>query len=104
MTEIVEEKNYKESTETQMTWTIEKSGKVLALNKMFKSYVGVTTQAQADAADVFHISVVHPDDYQASKEAFAKANRDMKPFGLKRRLKSAKGTYRWFHTKGTAFV
>ena len=99
MTEIVEEQNYKQSTETQMTWTVDKTGKVLSLNRLFKNYVGITTKAQEDSADVFSDQVVHPDDYKESKDMFAKANRDMKPFGMKRRLKSSQGTYRWFHTK-----
>lgn len=99
MTEVIEEQNYKQSTETQMTWTITQQGKVLALNQMFKAYVGITTAAQEEVADIFHDSVVHPDDYRASKEVFAQANINMKPFEIKRRLKSCKGTYRWFHTK-----
>ncbi|KAJ3302566.1 hypothetical protein HDV03_004882 [Kappamyces sp. JEL0829] len=100
LTEITEEENYKQSTETQMMWKIEKSGRVMSLNQRFKQYVGITTREQEKVADVWDAAVVHPEEYQYGKALFAKANTTMKPFELKRRLKSKEGTYRWFLTKG----
>lgn len=83
-----------------MMWKITKAGKVLSLNQRFKNYVGIKTKEQEASADVFSSSVVYPAEYQLSKDAFATANRLMQPFEIKRRLKSADGTYRWFLTKG----
>ncbi|KAJ3272576.1 hypothetical protein HDV01_005419 [Terramyces sp. JEL0728] len=100
MTSEVEAENYKQSTETQMIWSIDRNGKVLSLNKRFKAYVGITTKEQEETASVFSEDVVHPNEYQLGLDTFAKANRDLKPFEIKRRLKSVTGEYRWFLTKG----
>ena len=100
LTEVIEEENYKQSTESQMMWKVEKSGKAVSVNQKFKHYVGITTKDEEDKADVFSPDVVHPLDLSASREAFSNANRTMKPFEIKRRLKSFDGSYRWFLTKG----
>lgn len=100
LSENVEEENYLQSTETQMMWKVEKSGKVLSLNQKFKQYFGVNAKEQEDTLDIFSKDVVHPSEYQASRDAFANGNRTMQQFEVKRRLKSVNGTYRWFLTKG----
>ncbi|KAJ3323776.1 hypothetical protein HDV06_001146 [Boothiomyces sp. JEL0866] len=100
LTAEVESENYKQSTETQMMWQIDRSGKVISLNQRFKSYVGISTKEQEETASVFSEDVVHPNEYQLGLDAFAQANRDLKPFEIKRRLKSSAGGYRWFLTKG----
>ncbi|KAJ3317004.1 hypothetical protein HDV06_002211 [Boothiomyces sp. JEL0866] len=99
LTAEVEAENYKQSTETQMIWSIDRNGKVLSLNKRFKTYVGITTKEQEESASVFSEDVVHPHEYQLGLDIFAKANRELSPFEIKRRLKSASGEYRWFLTK-----
>ncbi|KAJ3317005.1 hypothetical protein HDV06_002212, partial [Boothiomyces sp. JEL0866] len=65
----------------------------------FKTYVGITTKEQEESASVFSEDVVHPHEYQLGLDIFAKANRELSPFEIKRRLKSASGEYRWFLTK-----
>ncbi len=100
LTEIREEENYRQSTETQMMWKVDSKGKVQELNQKFKDYIGIFNKEEEAAADVFSSSVVHPDEYKAGREMFAKANQIHKPFEMKRRLKSQNGIFRWFMTKG----
>ncbi|KAJ3320223.1 hypothetical protein HDV06_005467 [Boothiomyces sp. JEL0866] len=94
----IEAENYKQSTETQLMWQVDRTGKVLLLNQRFKDYYGISKD-QEDSVNVFGEETVHPSEYQAGIEAFAGANRDYKPFTLRRRLKGADGSYRWFLTK-----
>ncbi|KAJ2994363.1 hypothetical protein HDV02_001676 [Globomyces sp. JEL0801] len=98
MTELVEEENYKQSTETQMMWRIDNTGKVLSLNLKFKKYAGITKPEEEATADVCSPAMVHPQDLQASLDKFAEGRRTKKPFDIKRRLKGVDGHYRWFLT------
>ncbi|KAJ2985836.1 hypothetical protein HDV02_000321, partial [Globomyces sp. JEL0801] len=87
ITEMVEEENYKQSTETQMMWRIDNTGKVLSLNQKFKKYAGITKPEEEATADVCSPAMVHPQDLQASLDKFAEGRRTKKPFEIKRRLK-----------------
>ncbi|KAJ3310990.1 hypothetical protein HDV04_004507 [Boothiomyces sp. JEL0838] len=98
LTPEIEAENYKQSTETQLMWQVDRNGKVLLLNQRFRDYYGIT-KGQDDSVNVFGEDVVHPNEYQAGVDAFASANRNYKPFSLRRRLKAADGSYRWFLTK-----
>ena len=98
MTEQVEEANVIQSTEIMMKWNITQSGQVISLNQKFKEFAGITTKEQEAAVDIFSENLVHPDEYQKSLKAFENANRRLKPFNVKRRLKNHKGVYRWFNT------
>ncbi|KAI8893005.1 hypothetical protein BC833DRAFT_569592 [Globomyces pollinis-pini] len=98
ITEMVEEENYKQSTETQMMWRIDNAGKVLSLNQKFKKYAGITKPEEEATADVCSPGMVHPQDLQASLDKFAEGRRTKKPFEIKRRLKGVDGHYRWFLT------
>ena len=53
---------------------------------------------------MFSASVVHPEDHAASKAIFENAVKNKAPFETNRRLKSSKGVYNWFMTRGTPII
>ena len=54
-----------------------------------------------EKANAFASSVVHPEDYDASKAAFEKCVKSKSPFEIERRLKCAGGEYLWVKTRGS---
>jgi len=99
LSEEVEEASANEVTEVMCRWKIEKSAKVISLNKRLQDYVGVTTKEEELGADVFSDQLVHPSEYQESKQAFINGNKTMKGYAVNRRLKGKNGKYRWFNTQ-----
>ncbi|KAJ3252162.1 hypothetical protein HK103_001815, partial [Boothiomyces macroporosus] len=85
----------------QMIWKVDPQGNVLYCNSRFTKYVGAPPGAMLN---VFDKEVVHPEDYNASFNAFAEGNRTKKTFVVKRRLKCGNGTFASFVTKGTPIL
>ncbi|KAJ3250426.1 hypothetical protein HK103_003545, partial [Boothiomyces macroporosus] len=81
-----------------MIWKIDPQGNVVYSNSRFTKYIGAPPGAMLN---VFDKAVVHPDDYNASFNAFATGTREKKTFVVKRRLKCGDGSYSPFVTKGT---
>lgn len=84
----------------QMIWKIDNNGDAYFLNKRFLNYVGLT-EDQITRTNVFDSSVVHPEDCNSSKLAFASAKSSKTTFETKRRLLGTDGNYRWFLTRGS---
>lgn len=83
----------------QCLWKIDTKGEVLYSNSRFQEFLGVTKDQKG--VNVFAASVIHPEDYPKSKAIFENAVKIKGPFETQRRLKSSKGIYNWFVTKGT---
>ncbi|KAJ3225330.1 hypothetical protein HK099_006975 [Clydaea vesicula] len=84
----------------QLIWKIDNSGKAMSLNKKFMEYTGLP-EDQIYTVNLFSQAVIHPQDHKTALEAFMKGNKSKSAFEVKRRLKGADGTYKWFLSRGT---
>jgi hypothetical protein len=73
-------------------WITNKDGYCTYLNKHWYELTG---QSEQEALGFGWLTATHPDDVQAAKEAFIKANSDQVEFNSTYRLKHADGQYRW---------
>jgi len=83
----------------QCLWKIDLKGDVLYSNTKFQKFLGITKDTKG--VNVFAASVVHPEDHAASRAIFDNALKTKSSFETNRRLKSAKGHYNWFMTRGS---
>ena len=78
----------------QIVWITDAEGRAEFFNKQWSDYTGVpyepTTASEVAATHV------HPDDAEATMEAFNAARRSGGTFLVEHRIRSASGTYRWF--------
>ena len=74
-----------------MIWTLDKRGDCDWVNKHWLEYTG---QSLAEAQGTGWLSVVHPDDVLAAKEAVLVAAQEAKPFQIEYRLRRKDGVWR----------
>ncbi|QAY75107.1 PAS domain S-box protein [Sphingosinicella sp. BN140058] len=82
----------------QIVWITDADGRAEFFNKHWSDYTGAAfepTTAARVAAD--H---VHPDDAQATMDAFDEARRTGNTFLVEHRIRAASGDYRWFLVRG----
>ena len=77
------------------------AGNTTYTNSKFRKYTGL---AEGASCNVFSDAVVHPEDYESGITAFKRSLETQSQFEVKRRLKSAKGTYQQFLTRATPIV
>jgi PAS domain S-box-containing protein len=87
----------------QMIWKINTDGGAITLNNRFLDYTGISEE-QTEEVNVFSESLAHPDDYSATKKAFADANADKKAFEIKRRVLGKDGEYKWMLTRASPIL
>jgi PAS domain S-box-containing protein len=78
-------------------WVTAPDGSCAYLNKGWYSYTG---QKEAQALGHGWLDAIHGDDFSTSQAIFLEANRQRKAFSMLYRLKSSKGSYRWFLDRG----
>ncbi|MBW4604089.1 MAG: response regulator [Calothrix sp. FI2-JRJ7] len=85
----------------QIIWITDAQGRVEFFNKQWSNYTGVpyepTTAAEVAA------SFVHPLDGDLTMAAFNEARRSGGIFLVEHRIRSMKGTYRWFLVRGEPY-
>jgi PAS domain S-box-containing protein len=84
----------------QMIWKVSVDGQVEAVNKRFMNYTGVT-EASMHTVNLFSKSVVHASDHAESLKQFKEGCKRKTTFEVKRRIKAADGTFKWFFTRAS---
>jgi PAS domain S-box-containing protein len=103
LTEEVKKERMRQAEEDclpQMIWKVSVDGQVETINKRFMAYTGAS-EASKHTVNLFSAEYVHKADYAESLAQFKAGCARKGSFDVKRRLKSADGTYRWFATRAT---
>ena len=79
-------------TAPAMLWVTEADGSCSFLSRAWYDFTG---QSQESALGTGWLDAVHPDDREASRAIFVRANATSEPFELEYRLRRADGVYRW---------
>ena len=85
----------------QIVWITDPDGRVEFFSKQWSNYTGAIYQP-ATATNVA-ASFVHPDDAEATMEAFEQARRTGGTFLVEHRIRSTAGEYRWFLVRGEPY-
>jgi PAS domain S-box-containing protein len=83
----------------QIVWIVEASGKAVYFNRQWTTYTGVELSGTTTPQEVSDAHL-HPDDAQATMEAWRKAAATGEIFHVEHRIRSATGEYRWFLVRG----
>jgi len=76
-------------------WSTGPDGRVNYFSRPVQEYTGLSHEDLA--ADDGWLSLVHPDDREATAAAWAEARRSCRPYSAEFRLRSAAGDYQWFY-------
>ena len=79
-----------------IVWTSEPDGTVDYYNKSWYDYSGLPE----DAPEPAWSQTIHPDDREATTQAWALSIRDGKPYEVEHRVRRADGQYYWHLTRG----
>lgn len=92
--EVEKENYFRKLTDAvpAMIWITRPDGYCTFLNKNWYDYTG---QTEEEAEGFGWLNATHPDDKDATAEAFLKANEDQTVFNAAYRLRNTDGTYRW---------
>ena len=79
----------------QIVWVTDDEGRARFFNRQWYEYVG---WVRADQLTTFEVAArfVHPDDQEATLDAFDKARAEGTVFAVEHRIRAADGQYRWF--------
>ena len=86
----------------QIIWITDADGRVEFFNRQWSAYTGAT-YAPGTAAEVA-ADFIHPDDGQASIDAFRAARDAGAAYVAEHRIRSASGAYRWFLVRAEPYV
>ena len=78
-------------------WIAESDGYCSYLNKQWYDYTG---QSKIEGEEFGLLNCTHPDDAQAARKAFVKANSHQRSFSCVYRLRNKEGEYRWVVNSG----
>ena len=78
----------------QIVWITDAEGRLQFFNKQWADYIGSPDMPQT-AADVAH-DYLHPDDEEATIDAFEAAQASGEVFEVEHRIRGKEGRYRWF--------
>ncbi|MGB9107507.1 MAG: PAS domain S-box protein, partial [Telluria sp.] len=85
----------------QIVWIVDGDGRAVYLNKQWSTYTGIALDGAV--LDAVTIELVHPDDREATVQAWEHARRHEHGFTVEHRLRAASGEYRWFLVRGELF-
>ena len=80
-----------------MLWISEPGGRCSFLSTRWYEYTG---QAEGEGLGYGWLDAVHPDDREASRDMFARADARREPFSIDHRVRRADGIYRWVIDEG----
>lgn len=84
----------------QLVWVVDPEGNAEYFNTRWVEYTGIIESDKVSWEDVIHI-----DDVEKSKKAWAESVASLSPFDVEYRLKRNKdGAYRWFAARGVPIV
>jgi PAS domain S-box-containing protein len=101
LTEEVKKERMRQAEEDclpQIIWKASVDGQVETVNKRFMAYTGVT-EANKQTVNLFSKDAVHKADHAESLAQFKDGCKRKETFEVKRRIKSADGSYKWFLTR-----
>ncbi|MDX1531334.1 MAG: PAS domain S-box protein, partial [Rhodothermales bacterium] len=75
-----------------LLWVTDPDGACTFLSRSWYEYTG---QTEAEALGLGWVEAVHPDDRDAARDIFLRANAQREPFRLDYRLRRRDGVYRW---------
>ena len=78
----------------QQIWRADASGRIIYCNHHLREYVGASDEAALEGEAFFEI--VHPEDAPLFRQTWQPALASGDRFEIKVRIRSAKGSYRWF--------
>jgi PAS domain S-box-containing protein len=76
-----------------IVWSMRPDGSNEWVNRAWYDYTGLPSDR---AVDDMWATLLHPDDVQRAKDAWARASASPAPMEMQYRLRRADGTYRWF--------
>ena len=80
-----------------LVWTCKPNGECDYLSKQWIEYTGVAEKVQLGFG---WLSLIHPDDYTRTEQAWKVAYQTGAQYDVEFRLRRADGAYRWFKTRG----
>jgi PAS domain S-box-containing protein len=85
------------STAPVIIWTVDENGQTTYVNELWATFTGLS---QEEALGDAWTSVMHPDDLERTREAFANAFHRRGPFQMEHRIRHHDGEFRWIFTQG----
>jgi PAS domain S-box-containing protein len=85
----------------QILWVTDAEGRAEFFNRPWFEYTGAVHDPVS--ADQVSHDFLHPDDAEATIQAFSQAQRSGGTFLVEHRIRSAKGEYRWFLVRGEPY-
>jgi PAS domain S-box-containing protein len=76
-----------------LVWIADESGNVVFYNKRVYEYCGLDNNINKD---LLWQTIIHPDDFERTSQAWLKAVEDKNPYSIQHRLKMKDGSYRWY--------